>query len=227
MKYPLYMFSDESGDLSQKDERYMIASVVLTPDVKILSNLVKRTHHDYPKSKAKGHLHAAKDPREVTEFLLRVLSEQKDVAIGVMIFDKKTWWNQNTHVNDLYKILISHAIGLFLPTPNRDTFSNLNIRVVVEKRFKNKHHNNTLRASIAEHTGIAAANIDSVEGKNGSEMARALQVADALAWSWFQKFEREDDTYVSIIENHMQIREEVVGVDGAGVIRTVKEIRGY
>ena len=82
----LWVFSDESGALSQKDDRFLIFGVVSTPDVKILRNVVKKVRQQYPKySKANAHLHAAKNPPEVTKCLLRILSEQEDVAIGVMI----------------------------------------------------------------------------------------------------------------------------------------------
>lgn len=219
------MFSDESGDLSQKEDRFLIFGVVSTPDVKILRNVVKKARQQYPKySKANAHLHAAKNPPEITKCLLRTLAEQKNVVIGVTIFDRSVWLNRESDLDSSYQRLLSHAIRSSLLIQNPGILSGPDVRVVVENRFKNERQRNALLATIANQTGIAIENIHSV-GKNSSEWGPALQVADAIAWSWYQKLAREDDTYVTIMES-MQIREEVIGMDWKGEIRAVGDIIG-
>ena len=37
-----------------------------------------------------------------------------------------------------------------------------------------------------------------------SEKERVLQVADALAWSLFQKYERHDETFWQLIQEHVR-----------------------
>ena len=226
MKYPLYMFSDESGDLTQPDGRFVVFGVVVTPHVKVLRDVVKRTRHRYPKEiKSKTYLHAADQPPEVTRYLLEQLSKQEDVSVGVFIFNREVWINRSKLPHDdLYQQLMGQAIQFSLPGSSMEPSLATGIHVVVENRYKPRQRERLIE-TISAQTGIAADNIHS-EGKTHSQWGPALQVADAIAWSWYQKVEREDDSFTSILTKRLP-KEVMMGVDGAGVIRTAKEIRGY
>ncbi len=227
MKYPLYMFSDESGDLAQQDGRFVIFGVVVTPQVKVLRDVVKRTKQRYPKeTRSKPYLHAADDPPKVTRYLLDVLSNQSDVSVGVLVFNREVWINQSQPVDDLYQQLMGQALQFSLPGSSMESSLAANIHVVVENRYKTPRQRERLIKTISAQTGIATGNILS-EKKTHSQWGPALQIADAIAWSWYQKVEKEDDSFVNVLINRLPVNEVVLGVDGAGVIRTAKEIRGY
>ncbi len=227
MKYPSYMFSDESGDLTQRDSRFVVFGVVVTPHVKILHDVVKRTRQRYPKEiRSKTYLHAADQPPEVTQYLLEQLSKQEDVSVGVLIFNREVWLNRSQPPHDdLYQQLMGQAIQFSLPGSSMESSLAAGITVVVENRYKTRRQRERLIKTISAQTGIAADNIHS-EGKTHSQWGPALQVADAIAWSWYQKVEREDDSFTSILTKKLP-KEVVMGVDGAGVIRTAKEIWEY
>lgn len=221
----LWVFSDESGDLAQRDSGFVIFGVVTTPQIKILRDAVKNTRRRYPKyTKRKPYLHAADDPPEVTRYLLGILSKQENISIGVTIFSRKIWFNQNQDREDLYQKLMAHAIRLSLSNTLREIPSLTDIQVIVENRYKNNQRN-SLITTISSQIDVTSENIHS-ERKTHSEWGPALQVADAIAWSWYQKFEKKDDTFSSILANGMPIIEVILGVDGNGEIRPVKDIIG-
>jgi hypothetical protein len=51
-------------------------------------------------------------------------------------------------------------------------------------------------------------------------------VADAIAWSWYQKVERGDATYADFVANYL-VCENVVGLDTSGRICLVDDMGNH
>jgi len=60
-------------------------------------------------------------------------------------------------------------------------------------------------------------------GKNHHQWGQPLQVADSIAWSTYQKYEKLNGQFFDIFKDKIQL-EQLLGVDGRGIIRPVSEM---
>jgi hypothetical protein len=213
---PLWAFSDESGNLAH-DDRYVIIAVVMANDPKSLNQAVKRARQRTPKySKPTSYLHATKDAPAVTTALLTQL---RDVQIGLTLFDKQWWWRRDLHPDTIYELLVSYALETALATAHADPGQ---VQIVIESRYIGTRRLR-LMYNLADNLGLDLNQVHS-EGKTDSEWGPSLQVADAIAWSWYQKVERGNASYADLVANYV-VCENHVGLDASGRISLIEDMR--
>ena len=93
--------------------------------------------------------------------------------------------------------------------------------MILERADTKNSHNDALAAHIAESVGIPLQQII-VATKTSTEWNDGLQVADYVAWGLFQKHERSNDSFATIVHPCI-ICEDIIGMDITGSVRLVSD----
>ena len=226
-----YLFIDESGGTNYQNVQHMISAVVVAERVQALKHLVRDARRNRKFRLGKGALHAADDPPEAVEWVLRRLAALEETQLLVQVFDKEWWWNRGVDTGDgkenksVYNLLIAGAATLAVTTAGLDPER---VRIVVERRWHSRELNRDLKMEIAEHTGV---NIDRIElvqkkivDKSSPGWVDCLSVADYLAWGYYQQKEKGNSSFVELIANRVQ--EIPVGIDDESQLRIIDPARG-
>lgn len=219
-KYAHCFFCDESGDLSNVKTRYLIGAVVMTSNPSALKQDVARTKKNARPSIAQGlPLHAADQKLDVVIDLLKRVAKREDIVITVAILDKQWIWNRNADDNTLYNQFIGYLVQQALVI-SKDT-SEL-AKVILERRYTNDKHNAALIKQLIMATTLDEDQV-AIAAKVDSQWGECLQVADAIAWSTYQKYEKEVETFFDLLQNKVKT-EIVLGINGWGQICSISEM---
>jgi hypothetical protein len=195
-----HAFADEAGDVgrSKGSARHLLIAVVLTDNPQHLRRIVAQVRMGLGKKlKQVPELKAHHTPETVIEQLLRKLAQQ-DVEIVAVVWRK----DRLIHPTDLeegYRHVCRLAIERCM-----DRYPQLSL--TLDKRYTDPRLRDRLVEAIT--SGIspqAVLVLQQVE----SRQEKALQIADAVAWSIFQKYERGNETFCAILGERL-IHEEIV-----------------
>lgn len=220
-----HIFVDESGNLNDKGgegrlaDKHMISAVVISDHVTALRHLVRDTKREArPKIKQTKVLHAADDPPKVIENLLRKLSALENVELFVSIFDKRWWLNQDMGHRGAYQMLIADAIQRSMLAYNIPADQ---VEVIIERRDRNLEMNKRFRSYVSQVTGVEVSKIlleGKISAKNNSRgWSDILSISDYIAWSYYQKVEREQEHFVELIDHRILVQN--VGISGEGKVQ--------
>ncbi len=81
--------------------------------------------------------------------------------------------------------------------------------MIVDKRYTNQRLRDRLVEALVESAADLPGNM--VCEYAASEQERAIQVADAVVWAIFQKYERGDETFYQIIRDKIIVEEVLEG----------------
>lgn len=213
--YTYWVFCDESGDLSTKKTRYLIAAAVGTQNPDTLKKAVIRTRKMNRLARGKI-LHATDlDSKIVTDFL-GLIVQVEDLKLSVAVLDKQWIWNQQEGYDALYNQLFAYLIQQAVLAQPNEAAQTL---VILERRKKYKSE---LISDIEKRTCLESSQIQ-LCAKNDRNWGQQLSVADSIAWSTYQKYEKQDEQFFEIFQDRIEL-EAVIGVDGLGVMRPVSEM---
>lgn len=211
--YQLWIFCDESGDVAHTNERYVIISLIMSDRINLLQRVVTDTKRKGPRAMGRNYvLHAAEEYPEVNQYLLRRLARETSVQLGVLIFDKR-WWVQRVQSDKgVYQALAAYAVDQAITGSG---VAREEVKVILEQRYPHPEDRARLEAAVADQAGLE---LDQVlcERKSSTDSGAALQVADVVAWSFYQKWERADGSFAEIIAGQATF-EKVVTLDRLGV----------
>ncbi len=195
-----YGYLDEAGDVGRTEgaSRHLIVAVVVA-NPEPLRQAVTRTRKSLGKKlKQIPEFKAKHTPKRITAKLLRRVGGAEAEIVAV-ILDKQQV-TQPEDPEDWYRGLCTQVIQQCLarhPT----------LHLVVDQRYTNP----TLRQRLVEaivggitqqHAIISLEHADSTQEK-------AIQVADAVAWALFQKYEWGNDDLYKIIEEKIVVEKMV------------------
>ncbi|WP_409200274.1 DUF3800 domain-containing protein [Methanobrevibacter sp. DSM 116169] len=186
-----YLFIDESGLLGTKSDYFVIIGL-LTKDNKSIDNIIKhiRRYKFKKQLNSISELKDPKDPKEIIEYLLRKLNE-KDYKIIATVFNKKNIYKYDYDNN--YQLLYDNIASEIA----KKLEINDNLQVYVDRSKKPNeivNFNKTFKNNIynPNNYNINITHEDSMSLKG-------LQVADYVAWSIFQKYERNNPYFIDIL----------------------------
>lgn len=193
-------FGDESGDVgwAKGSAHHLVIAVVLTDDPQQLRRTVARIRQGMRKGlKQLPELKAYHTPENVVSRLLRKVTEQ-DIEIVVLVWRKRRPTSL-TDLEDGYRHLCSLAV-------KRCAERYPQLSLVLDRRYTNPRQRDRLVETI---TGDIGPQVVLVLQQSESRQEKALQIADAIAWSIFQKYERGDETFYDILSEKIIIEEVV------------------
>lgn len=187
MRKLYYGFLDESGAW---ESRIFIIAVIIIGNPNAIKNVMKSA-----RQKAKGKFRAKsifKASRSNPAFIKRILTELAKRSIDIMIgvWDKKRI-NSKSSKNEIYAKLLAQIINLALEKYPR-------LDLVIHKRYTLPRIQNQVRQIINQR--VKSGNFLSVDQKTEVE-CRELELADAVAWAVYQKYNNRKIESYAIIKN--------------------------
>ncbi|PJC40984.1 MAG: hypothetical protein CO042_00855, partial [Parcubacteria group bacterium CG_4_9_14_0_2_um_filter_41_8] len=185
----------ESGILEKKTNtgNYFIISAVIVGNPNELSRIIKNARQ---KARGKFKMHSIfKASKENRGFVKIVLEEIAKTNSGIIagIWDKKKD-NFKEGKNKLYARLIAETAENAL-----DIYPRLDL--VIHKRYTSPHIREFISKEMSQVVG--SGNFLSVSHRSEIE-CRQLELADAVAWAIFQKYNNKDDSFYRIIKKLIQ-----------------------
>lgn len=198
-----YLFLDESGDLGFKyaSTRYFMISFVLTDDRRGLEKMVKRIFRGFSKTEKKSHggvLHAYSETPQTRKKLLALFHAHTQSRVFVICVDKeKVSADLRDKKHTFYNFIVSTLLKRLyakniLPTDKR-------VCLIASRRETNKLLNENFITYLKRQTKRYNADLQITIRKQDEE--KALQVTDIVSWAVFRKYEYEDDTYYSLLQD--------------------------
>jgi hypothetical protein len=193
-------FGDEAGDVgwATGSSRHLVVAIVVTHDPQHLRRIVARIRQGLDKKlKQVPELKAHHTPEHVIARLLRKVAEQ-DVEIVAVVW-RKASSASSTDPEEGYRQVCRLAVEHCLKRYPQ-------LSLTLDKRYTDARLRDRLVEAITDGIGPQAVLVlQQVE----SRQEQALQVADAVAWSLFQKYERGDEMCYDILRSHIVIEDVV------------------
>lgn len=201
-----YIFMDESGDLGfnfskSKTSQYFVVTFLFCADKRPIDKNIKKIFAGFSKTELKNHhgtLHAYKEQPITRTRLLRALAE-KDVHVLTIRLNKKQVY---TRLHDEKHVLYNYVVNILLDRMVSKKLVPLSqeIRFVASKRETNKFLNENFTSYLKRQTKENHKLDIHIEVKTPSQ-EKGLQAVDCLVWSFFRKYEHDDNSYAEIIKN--------------------------
>lgn len=207
-----YIFIDESGGIAQKAVEHVIICAAVTSDWRRLAQIVRTTRQRNALLGKKTILHAALDDPSIVGFLLNQVAQMDSLWFVVSVLDKRYYLDRSCHPNDLYQAMIAFTVQKVLATLN---IAVTDACVVLERSFTKDALNQSLRKNVACSVDIVDSQVQVVR-KDSNEWGFGLQVADYASWSLFQKYERQEHRFASIIQARIAA-ENRIGFTSSGI----------
>ena len=198
-----YGFLDEAGDVgySENSSRILLVVILLTDNPQELRRAVARIRKGLGrKLKEIPELKAYATPRRIVEKLLRYIA-QMNVEIVASVVDKRVI-RRPSDPEDLYRWACVEAIRACLKR-----YPNLSL--CIDKRSTNRSLRDRQNRAIAK--GIADMGATLVLQQIESERESAIQGADAIAWSLFQKYEHRDEGLFLLVKDKIVVERALQG----------------
>lgn len=191
-----YGYLDESGILEDKATagNFFIISAIIVGHPSQLKHIIKQARR---KAKGKFQSHKVfKASKENKGFVKLVLQEmaQRDIEIIIGAWDKKQLHAQMGK-NVLYFKLIAQTVDLAVKHYPR-------LNLVIHKRYTLPRLRQQLETTLSQ--AIDTKIYLSIQQRSETE-CRELELADAVAWSVFQKYNHGNSEFYNIIKEKIQI----------------------
>jgi hypothetical protein len=195
-----YGFLDESGDVgrAQGSSDNLIIVIVVTDNPARLRRVVAKTRKRLSKRRKDiPEFKAFKTDVRIIKRLLRHTAET-ECEIVALVADKKVVGDLDDP-EALYRQLYASAIRRCLERHSQ-------LSLCVDKRYTNPYLREKQNGAILKEIGPLQKAVLVVEHSE-SKSESALQVADAVAWALFQKYERGDDSFYTLVKDKIALEE--------------------
>jgi hypothetical protein len=191
-----YAFVDESGteDPFSRQDHFLVVALVSTSYLRDIELPMTRMYKKYGTGLRTGEIKASTSSHEIKTRVLEQLMTTP-VQIIATVIDKRCIKRPPATRNAadvIYHEAIAGVIGsAVLRTPDLD--------VCLDKHYTAPRKRQALEAAIQKRIASLCPNPVPIQ-HGDSQSHRGLQVADFVAWSFFQKYEKGDCRYWHIIE---------------------------
>ena len=196
---PRYAFIDESGTVSVATGSHFLVVAVLSADrPREIELSVRRALKKYGRSLTSGELKAARASQAANLRMLRTIAEH-DVSIVAVIVDQQAIARPPQDSEAIYRRAVARAVHHLV---ERFPW----IEICLDRRYTNEN----LRFALERH--IRQGIVDLPQKlvlilQQSSHTRKELQAADAVAWAFFQKYERGDTRFFDIIAPNVIVEE--------------------
>ena len=210
------VYLDESGDLGfdldkGATSRFFIVAALLCPDPKPVEKAVRKVFAGFTKTQIRarhGVLHAVKEDRRTNERLLRLLAELPVSVIAIRMDKTRVYTGTPDEKHLLYNyivnILLERLVTLHLVTADEA------VHVVAAQRETSAFLNDNFAGYLLSRHASPHWRALTV-AITPTSAAKGLQVADCLAWSFYQKYEHGDASYVELIASRIVEESSIYG----------------
>ncbi|MDO8505837.1 MAG: DUF3800 domain-containing protein [bacterium] len=190
-----YGFLDESGIIEEHAQKgnYFVITVVIVGNSSEIKHVIQKARH-YGRGRFRFHrvFKASKEERGFVKLVLTELAK-RDIGVVVGIFDKQQSAGRRD-ANVAYAELVGQTVALPLEQYPR-------LALTVHKRYTvpriRQEMDRIVNQSVQEGTFL------SIDHRTEME-CRELELADAVAFALFQKYNNHDSTLYDIIAEKIQ-----------------------
>ena len=188
-----YIYIDESGELANKSDYFVIGAIVVN-DSKKLDRLINKVRRLNKKQlRESTEIKGSKIQNNIIKKILKQLNKI-DYKTYVVVLDKKNKYkiNYKYNYNLLYDIVASELA--------KEIFIDSKTIIYVDKSKNKKEdiiHFNSMFINNLNNFKKISVNISHSNSVN----FKGLQVIDLIVWSVFQSVEHENKEFVDIIDN--------------------------
>ncbi len=189
-----YGLLDEAGILEKKTQTgsHFVVSVIVVGDLGELKRVIKLAKRRVEKTlKTHKVFKASKESKRFIKLVLQELAK-KDIEIIIGVWDKKQ--KPNLEKNIIYARLIGKTVDLALETHNR-------LSITIHKRYTSPTVRNQVDQVI--NKTVRSGEFLSIEHKSEVEQ-KTLELADAVAWAVYQKYNNNDLEFYNIIKQKIK-----------------------
>jgi K+-sensing histidine kinase KdpD len=171
-------------------------AALITSDTKQLSRLVKKTRQRYKKElKNSNELKANNSSKEIREHILKKINKLTDIKIFFMVLDKtrmkSLYLKNNKHKQYNF---VAGKLASYLPLKEQE------VKIVIDRskgrQLLEQDFNNYFKTKLETKNKPNKLSISHSYSQNWA----GLQIVDFIAWSAFQKFERNNNEFIDIIK---------------------------
>lgn len=201
-----YIFMDESGCLGfnlnkSKTTKYFLITFLFSTNKRSLKKIVKNTFSSMTSKERKSHrgvLHCNKEHPKVRIKLFRELKKRRDISIMSIRLNKKKVF---TKPEDEKVLLYNYVTNILLDRILTKKLVPIDskIHLIASRRETNKLLNDNFEQYIKTQVAYNHKIDIQVTIKTASQ-EKELQVADAVSWALFRKYEYNDESYYSIFK---------------------------
>lgn len=192
-----YGFLDESGILEKKAKEgiYFVISVVVVANPVEIRDVLKVARKKVPgKFRERGIFKARHAHPALVKSILRELAERK-VEVIVGVWDKRSK-KKRIDKNKLYGELVAQVVEMaFTLYPRLDITIH---KRYTDPKFQNQLHD-TIVQKIKNHSGVMVLN------QQDERQRKELELADAVAYAVFQKYNRGKNEFYEIIRKKIKV----------------------
>ena len=169
-----YIYIDESGDLG-KDSKYFIISAIISSNKTELERIINKINRIFKKQlRNSNEIKGNNTPNYIIKKILKRL-ENIDYEAVIIVFNKenkdKIKYSNN---NELYDII--------------DKSETKHSDIKLFDKYFIENLNNNLNFPI-EISHLSSTN------------SKGLQIIDIISWSYFQKYEKNNEEFIKLIKN--------------------------
>jgi len=195
---PLIVHSafDEAGDTGKRpgSSRHLVVAGIVSTDMQSVRRIVLRTRKSMGKKRRQiPELKAWHTPPGLTAKLLNRLSKL-EIEIYAAILDKRSAKSE-ADPEEWYRTLYAESIRQALSYRSR-------LIVTMDKHYTNAALRDRLVSTIVARAQSPGTTLSFVMTDSRNETM--LQAVDAVAWSIFQKYEREEEMFYKLIEGKIR-----------------------
>lgn len=198
-----YGFLDESGVIEEQAHkgRHFVVSIIVVGNPSELKHVLKNARKKV--RTARGSYFSSrtfKASKEAPALIRRVLQElaKGDIGIVIGVWDKRQSLPEYNTKNVMYAQFVARTVALVMEKWPR-------LSLTVHKRYtfpaEQIAMNRIIETYVHEHSqGSLFLAID----HRTEEECRELELADAVAWAVFQKYNQHDSSFYDIIKEKIQ-----------------------
>jgi hypothetical protein len=195
-----YAFIDESGTVgAEKGTNFFVVALIVVESPRTLELPVRRTLKKYHHLNS-GELKASNVEKSATQRMLNEIAKQ-DIGIVAVIVEQSVIDQPPDNAEEIYKMAAAQAIRRLV-----ERFPA--VQITLDKRYTKPSLRDELEQYIREGIQDLQPQVVLIR-QESSQIYKELQAVDAIAWAFFQKYERGNSRFYDMIAFKV-ITEEVI-----------------
>lgn len=194
-----YAFLDESGTAgTESGTHFLVIAMLDTTHPREIELPVRRALKKYGRDLTQGELKATHASEKTNLRLLESIASH-DVNIVAVIVDQQAISNPPENSEEIYVQAVNRAVRLLV-----ERFPK--VEICLDKRYTHEPLRHELERNIRESLFDISPQFVLIR-QESSHVRKELQAADAVAWAFFQKYERSDSRFYDVIASKILVEE--------------------
>ncbi len=196
-----FAFIDESGTVGiPGGTHFLVVALLSTGQPREIELPIRHALKKYGPSLSRGEIKAANfEEKAITRLLTEIAKE--DVSIFATIVDQSVIIKPPGEMEDIYRRAVSKTVYKLVEQCPR-------VNICLDRRYTNERHRFELESKIRESIQDLPQKVVMIQQENSISW-KELQEVDAVAWAFFQKYERDNASFYELISSKI-IAEEII-----------------